>query len=317
MVTTPAGDLRKTMHRGFVALALTAFIPLAILGCAKVKRFDQVSIGMSQAEVIRILGQPNSTSAAEEKELLRYPLEQHEQSRAGSSDEYLVIVVNDRVVSFGRLSDFALQPKINPAAAPTPVHPALPDQASVTDSAKRDAIRQLFLTLQEREPDWQGWNFWTSCPEPIDEIKQQMMSGIEYQTKQKIIQLFQTVLRRAPVPQELHAWYSKSSQDGYDVEAVGAALQQPDQGKREAIRWLYKYLQQREPDEQGWDYWTDYDASIPEIIPMMMSGIEYRQKQQIIILCRQLLNRDPSDAELHSLYSLWQSDHAPEPLPVF
>jgi len=42
---------------------------------------------------------------------------------------------------------------------------------------------------------------------------------------------------------------------------------------------------------------------------MMMSGIEYTTKQQIIQLFRQLLNRDPSDEEFHSWYTLMYSSH--------
>ena len=267
---------------------------------------------MSKSEAIRVLGEPSSTSAGEGTELLRYQFGTREQPRLSSSAECFVKVVNGRVVSFGRLDDFDLQPRIPPTPTPTStqVYTAFPAQTSVTDPAKREAIRQLYLTVQQREPDWEGWNYWMNYPASIDQVKQQMMSGIEYQTKEKIIQIFQSVLQRAPVAQELHAWYSKAAQDGYDTEEVRTALQQPDQGKHEAIRWLYKYLNQREPDQQGWDYWTNYDGLIPQIIPVMMSGIEYTRKQQIIQLFRQTRNRDPSDTELDSWYTLMQSNDA-------
>jgi hypothetical protein len=222
------------------------------------------------------------------------------------------MVINGRVVSFGRMGDFDVQPRIPPAPALTAaqIHTNLTTQTSVTDPSKREAIWQLYLTLQQREPDWQGWNYWTDNPAPIDQIKQEMRAGIEYQTKQQIIQIFRSVLQRAPVAQELHAWYSKAAEEGNDTEAVRTALQQPDQGKHEAIRWLYKYLQQREPDEPGWDYWTHYDATIPQIIPLMMSGIEFTSKQQIIQLFRQIVNRDPSEPELQGWYELMHGNDA-------
>ena len=303
------------MLRVFGAGALATSILLGILGCAAPKRFDRLSLDMSKAEVIRVLGKPSSTSAGQGTEILRYRFGSREQAPVGNSAEYFVMLVNDRVASFGRLDDFAVQPRIHSTAIPirASAYPAPPAQAAVADSGKREAIRQLYLTLQQREPDWQGWNYWMSNPAPIDEIKQQMMAGIEYQTKQQIIQVFRDVLQRPPVAQELHAWYSKAAESGYDTAEVRAALEQPDGGRHEAIRWLYKYLQQREPDEQGWDYWTNYKASIPEIIPMMMAGVEYTQKQQIIQYFRQHLNRDPSDTKLHRWYSRGAGESSPSP----
>ena len=300
------GSSWKTILRAFGTIAVAAFILMAILGCATAKRLNRLSVGMSKSEVVNVLGSPSSTSAAEGMELLRYQLRSREQPRAGSSDEYFVMVVNGRLVSFGRMGDFDVLPRIPPAPAFTAaqIHTNLTTQTSVTDPSKHEAIRQLYLTLQQREPDWEGWSYWTDYPAPIDQIRQEMRAGIEYQTKQQIIQIFQSVLQRAPVAQELHAWYSKAAEEGNDTEAVRTALQQADQGKHEAIRWLYKYLQQREPDEQGWDYWTHYDATIPQIIPLMMSGIEYTSKQQIIQLFRQIVNRDPSEPELQSWYEL-------------
>ena len=292
---------------------VATFILLGLLGCTSAKRANKLCVGMSKPEVVHVLGTPSSTSEVEGTEILRYQLRSREQPRVSSSDQYFGKVVNGRVVSFGRMGDFDIQPRILPTTTPTStqIYATPPAQTFVTDAAKREAIRQLYLTVQQREPDWQGWNYWMDHSASIDQIKQQMMSGIEYQTKQQIIQIFQSVLQRAPVAQELHAWYSKAAQDGYDTEEVRTALQQPDHGKHEAIRLLYKYLQQREPDEQGWDYWTNYDASIPQIIPGMMSGIEHTTKQRIIQLFRQIMNRDPSDTELHSWYtSMMQSDDA-------
>jgi len=81
----------------------------------------------------------------------------------------------------------------------------------------REAIRQFYADLQCREPDAQGWDFWANYSADLSSIKQLMMSGIEYQTKQQIIQIFQQKLGRAPgcsfsdgSMSELHSWYSKA-----------------------------------------------------------------------------------------------------------
>ncbi len=303
----------RTLVRALQAVVAATGIIVVISGCSAPKSFNTLSVGMSKSEVVRVLGQPSGTSVAEGTELLWYHLGTHEKTSTGTGSEYFVKVVNRRVASFGRLGDFDVRPRIDVTATSSPVSPTHAAETSGTEQTQREAIRQLYLTLQQREPDWQGWNYWANDSAPMDEIKQQMMTGVEYQTKQEIIQIFQTVFHRAPVAQELGAWYGKAAEDGFKVAGVKAALQQPDQGKHEAIRLLYKYLQRREPDEQGWTYWTDYDGSIPEIVSMMMSGIEYTTKQQIMRFFHQFLDRDPSVTELHTWYSLLHSAQAEAP----
>jgi hypothetical protein len=79
----------------------------------------------------------------------------------------------------------------------------------------RDQVRQLYLDLQCREPDSQGWDYWSNSYGDINAVKQGMVSGIEYQTKQQIIQIFQQILGRVPScvvssgTSELHSWYEK------------------------------------------------------------------------------------------------------------
>ncbi len=86
---------------------------------------------------------------------------------------------------------------------------------------KRASIRQLFLKLQCREPDAQGWDYWTNYSADLSSIQQQMMYSIEYRTKQQIIQIFQQVLGRAPdcsVPtngdSELNHWFGRAYNNG-------------------------------------------------------------------------------------------------------
>jgi len=86
---------------------------------------------------------------------------------------------------------------------------------------KRESVRQLFLKLQCREPDAQGWDYWTNYSADLSSIQQQMMYGIEYRTKQQIIQIFQQVLGRAPdcsVPtngdSELNHWFGRAYNNG-------------------------------------------------------------------------------------------------------
>ena len=97
---------------------------------------------------------------------------------------------------------------------------------------KRASIRQLYLTLQCRDPEAQGWDYWTNYQADLGTIQQAMMAGIEYQTKQQIIQIFQQVLGRAPgctAPtggnSELHQWYITAWNNGnVNVDLVRQGL---------------------------------------------------------------------------------------------
>ena len=121
---------------------------------------------------------------------------------------------------------------VNPVTPPTPpLPPASPITPTPITScstgncytaptqdtaAKRAAVEQLYQTLLCREPEAQGWDYWTSYPATTDAIKQYMMSGVEYQSKQQIVQVFQQVLGRAPScvvsnnTSELNDWYVKA-----------------------------------------------------------------------------------------------------------
>ena len=83
-----------------------------LCGCATAGRMNQVSLGMSKAEVIRVMGQPVSTSAKDNTEYLNYRLS--ETSTAdyyGDYTPYAVCLKNGKVVSYGRHGDFGTTEK--------------------------------------------------------------------------------------------------------------------------------------------------------------------------------------------------------------
>ncbi len=110
-------------------------------------------------------------------------------------------------------------PPVTPPSCPA--NQVMTGNSCMDYSAKQSAVRNLYLTLQCREPDQQGWDYWTNNSSDLGTIQQQMTWGIEYQTKQQIIQIFQQALRRAPScatnggVSELHSWYEKAYANGY------------------------------------------------------------------------------------------------------
>lgn len=91
---------------------------------------------------------------------------------------------------------------------------------------KGDAAYNFFVTLLHRVPDTQGpgWNYFKYYSGSIDQMRQEFLSGIEYTTKQKIIQIFRDVYNREPDDLELTKWYYVAEYNGYNVDVVRAAL---------------------------------------------------------------------------------------------
>ncbi len=80
--------------------------------------------------------------------------------------------------------------------------------------AKRNIVKNLYNTIQCRDPEAQGWEYWTNWEGDMSNITEAMKNGsIEYPTKQQIIQIFMQKLGRAPSctvvngTSELNDWY--------------------------------------------------------------------------------------------------------------
>jgi hypothetical protein len=99
-------------------LGLAAII--LVIGCAtSASNLNKVSRGMSKAEVVELLGEPESTAAKQDVEFLVYSLRERI-ARPGEAmlpmsvlGKYFVRLVNGKVESYGRLGDFdsTLPPK--------------------------------------------------------------------------------------------------------------------------------------------------------------------------------------------------------------
>jgi putative oligomerization/nucleic acid binding protein/SmpA/OmlA family protein len=82
-------------------LALSLFIAALLAGCATADRLNNVRIGMSEDQVVAVMGKPDSRSAQRNIEYLTYYL--NNESRAGDQP-YSVRLVDGKVESFGRFA---------------------------------------------------------------------------------------------------------------------------------------------------------------------------------------------------------------------
>ena len=86
----------------FIAVGL-----LLVSGCADANKINKVQLGMTKPEVIKVMGQPFSTSAIKGREYLNYQLwDTDYNAQSGLPTNYYVRFVNGQVESYGRTGDF-------------------------------------------------------------------------------------------------------------------------------------------------------------------------------------------------------------------
>ena len=82
------------------------FAVLLLVGCATTDRINRVSVGMTKAEVIAAMGNPDSSSGEGDTEELHYVLVNNPVYPT-SGGTYAVKLQNGRVVSYGQINNRA------------------------------------------------------------------------------------------------------------------------------------------------------------------------------------------------------------------
>ena len=85
------------------------FLAMGFIGCVTTPRkFNHVSVGMTKAEVIGILGEPQSTSGNGQVEYLNYAYNMYPVGSFGQGgpDYRFVRIINGRVDAYGKPGDF-------------------------------------------------------------------------------------------------------------------------------------------------------------------------------------------------------------------
>lgn len=82
-----------------------------VSGCAAIwptnaRKINNVSLGMTKAEVVQVMGAPDSTSAREGVEYLNYILLESADGIVGYHSPYFIRIVGGKVEAYGRTGDF-------------------------------------------------------------------------------------------------------------------------------------------------------------------------------------------------------------------
>ena len=135
------------------SLIIPAIIASAFTaGCATSTSLNSVRIGMTKAEIISLLGTPDSTSAQSNIEYLTYYLQAN--SGYGRDQPYLVRLVDGKVESFGRfaqLYDLQNRPLTgSPDATSTTMigSPTAPNSAVIRTRTTSDDIASQLQRLK-------------------------------------------------------------------------------------------------------------------------------------------------------------------------
>lgn len=76
-----------------------------MLGCAaSAKKMNELKLGMSEAQVVEVIGEPNSTSSTQGEVLLKYRF----RTSGLWTATYYVRLQNGKVDAFGQVGDFGL-----------------------------------------------------------------------------------------------------------------------------------------------------------------------------------------------------------------
>ncbi len=84
-------------------------VMMLVSGCASASahKISKVKLGMTRAEVIKVMGKPTSVSAQGETEYLNYALSETDQAAGrGWTTPYFVRLISGKVDSYGRTGDF-------------------------------------------------------------------------------------------------------------------------------------------------------------------------------------------------------------------
>lgn len=102
-------------NRPHMKILLICLLSGMLFGCATATKMNEVSVGMTKAQVIEILGKPENTAAHDNIEVMRFHLRRAALEDYSESNIYFVKLRDGRVSSFGKMGDFdsTKEPSIN------------------------------------------------------------------------------------------------------------------------------------------------------------------------------------------------------------
>ena len=86
---------------------ILSVVVILISGCVTTKRTNLISLGMTKAEVTKIMGTPASSKGQSNKEILEYVLFPTWDSTWRDREYFWVTLENGKVVQYGRAGDFS------------------------------------------------------------------------------------------------------------------------------------------------------------------------------------------------------------------
>jgi hypothetical protein len=100
-------EQKKVRRPDMIKSLLILLACLFFLSCATAGKMNHLNVGMTEAEVIALLGQPVSISASQDVKYLNYRFsETSDDAFIGVTSPYFVQIKDGKVSAFGRRGDF-------------------------------------------------------------------------------------------------------------------------------------------------------------------------------------------------------------------
>jgi hypothetical protein len=113
-------------------MLLIALLVTGLFGCATASKMNRLSIGMTKAQVIAEMGDPDSVSASAKAEVLKYSLI----NKNGFREDYGVGIKEGKVERYGSMDE---------------IFPPTPEELKARD-ARAQAAMQMYQMQQQRAP---------------------------------------------------------------------------------------------------------------------------------------------------------------------
>ncbi len=201
------------------------------------------------------------------------------------------------------------------APATTTTQPA-PSTAFAPFATAQAFVGQQYLDLLGRSADAGGLAYWSDQVGSDGSGRAPMIDGFlesdEFRPRTSIARLYLATFTRLPDPGGYDYWNDQALRNGLSLLSMAELFTSSAEfrnrygtpGSREFVGLIYRNVFDRDPDTDGWNYWTtlvDRGMTSGQLLTAFSESAEGRQRYQIridvIATFQGLLRRPPSEQE--------------------
>ncbi len=206
-----------------------------------------------------------------------------------------------------------------------------------SDTSDREFVRKLYKTFLDREPDKDGWDYWTKMLEEKRVKREQIfysfvfsreftLTSLEYKITPYdkedklysfIERFYNLILDRTPAPTEVYYWYDNIMEGKMTPKEVAGGFLYSKEfldknlDNESFVRVLYQAVMNRAAEEEGLRFWVgklnDGEYSRQKVIEFFLDSEEFRKLSESYLHFDDLLKADNLSLRVSS-FSLKDKD---------